>query len=119
MVQVVENPDQFFNVPEGVPTVCDLAEKNENNQFELEISAKERLSADVLKITFKFPNPEWYIGLPVAQHIILFKPAEVEGGRPVARPYTPVSPLNQKGSIDFVIKCHPLNEAFPGGGVMG
>ena len=37
----------------------------------------------------------------------------------VGRMYTPVSPMNQKGSIDFVIKCYPITAEFPKGGVFG
>ena len=72
----IENPDQFFNIPDGAPTVCDLMPKNENNQFELEISAIQRLSPDTLKVSLKFPNPDWLMGLPNAKHMKIFKPAE-------------------------------------------
>ena len=94
-------------------------EKNEDNQFELEISEKRQLSPDTIFFKLAFPNPEWVMGLPLCQHMILFKPAANEGETHVARKYSPVSPLNQKGSIDFVIKCYPVCEEFPNGGVMG
>ena len=66
-----------------------------------------------------FPNPEWMMGLPLANHMTFFKPADTPDGDHVARKYTPVSPLNQKGSIDFVIKCYPCTEEFPEGGKLG
>jgi len=59
------------------------------------------------------------MGLPTSKHVILFKPAGANGEKAVGRKYTPVSPINQKGTIDFVIKCYPQCEEFPNGGVMG
>lgn len=96
-----------------------MVPKNEDNQFDLEIAEKTQLSHDTWLFKFAFPNPEWVSGLPTCQHIKIFKPAAEEGGQFVARPYTPISPLNQKGSIDFVIKCYPVCEEFPNGGVLG
>ena len=40
MVQAATDIAEYFNTPEGTPTVCELMEKNEDNQFELEISEK-------------------------------------------------------------------------------
>ena len=40
MVDVVANAADFFNVPEGASTVLDKMSKNEDNQFEMEISEK-------------------------------------------------------------------------------
>ena len=86
--------------------------------FELEISAKERISPDSIWLTLKFPNPEWILGLPTAQHLIFYKPADAQG-EDIYRKYTPVSPINQKGTADFVIKCYPQSQERPNGGAMG
>lgn len=57
--------------------------------------------------------------MPVANHIKFFsKPAE-EGEAVICRPYSPITPINTKGYIDFVIKCYPRTEEFPAGGKMG
>ena len=94
MAQAVDNPDQFINIPEDAQTVCKLMEKNEDNQFSLEISEKRQLSPDTLFLKLKFPNPEWTMGLPISKHMILFKPPQAEGEQQIGRKYTPVSPLN-------------------------
>lgn len=119
MVEAANNISEFISIPQGAQTVCELIEKNEDAQFSLEIAEKRQLSPDTIFLKFKFPNPDWIMGLPISKHMTFFKPAEAEGQQHVARKYTPVSPLNQKGSIDFVIKCYPVTEEFPNGGVMG
>lgn len=59
------------------------------------------------------------MGLPLCTHMTFFKPADTPEGDYLARKYTPVSPINQTGTIDFVIKCYPQTEEFPEGGKMG
>ena len=117
--EAVGNPDHFINIPEGAHTVCNQMEKNEDNQFSLEIAEKRQISPDTIGFKLKFTNPKWTMGLPIAKHMKIFKPPQAEGEQQIARMYTPVSPLNQKGSIDFVIKCYPITEEFTNGGVMG
>ena len=118
MVQAAEVSD-FIKIPDDAPSVCNLMEKNENAQFSLEISEKRQISPDTIFLKFKFPNPDWILGLPIARHLIFFKPPEAEGEKQLARKYTPISPLNQKGSVDFVVKCYPVTDEFPNGGKMG
>jgi len=40
-------------------------------------------------------------------HMMFCKPALAEGEEAVSKPYSPVSPVNEKGFITFVIKCYP------------
>ena len=40
-------------------------------------------------------------------HLMIVKPPSTEGEEPVAKPYSPISPLTQKGTTEFVIKCYP------------
>lgn len=39
-------------------------------------------------------------------------------GEPVSRKYTPVSTVNEKGKVAFVIKVYHPNTEFPQGGAM-
>lgn len=34
------------------------------------------------------------------------------------RPYTPISPVNQKGSVTFAIKAYPKSDEYPEGGLV-
>ena len=43
----------------------------------------------------------------------------MEGERKqLGRKYSPITPINTKGYVDFVIKCYPKTEEFPEGGKM-
>ena len=53
-----------------------------------------------------------------SRHVKIFAPPAEEGGQPVIRPYTPVSPITEKGSVTFVIKLYRKCEEFPDGGKM-
>jgi len=70
----VVNPADYFNVPEGAQTVVNLAEKNQDGMFELEISWIKRVSPDTIRFTLKFPNPNWILGCPTAMHLMICKP---------------------------------------------
>ena len=118
MAQAAEVSD-FIKIPDDAPSVVKLIEKNEDAQFSLEIAEKTQLSPDTILLKLKFPNPDWIMGLPISKHAKFFKPPQAEGEAVVCRPYTAISPLNQKGSIDFVIKCYPVTDEFPNGGKMG
>jgi len=89
-------------------------EKNEDDQFPLKVTKKEKMTHDTYFITLEFPNKEWIAGLWPAGHYIFH--ADIDG-KHVARKYTPVSPINQKGSSDFVIKVYRNCDAFPEGGI--
>ncbi|XP_077541297.1 NADH-cytochrome b5 reductase 3-like [Haemaphysalis longicornis] len=58
--------------------------------------------------------PQW-LGLRPCQHVYLH--ARI-GGRAVLRPYTPVSPCDQRGSFDLMIKVYGPSASFPSGGLM-
>ena len=119
MVQAEVAAADFFEVPEGSTTLLDTIEKNEDNQFRLPISEKIQLTHDTFKIVLKFPNEEWLMGLPLAYHMTFFAPPAEEGKPLVGRKYSPVSPMTQRGSVEFVIKCYPQCDEFPNGGYMG
>jgi Oxidoreductase FAD-binding domain len=54
---------------------------------------------------FVLPHRQQLLGLPVGQHISL--KADTEGPM-LLRPYTPVTPVQQPGFVDFVIKVSAL-----------
>mmetsp|Transcript_31296 Transcript_31296/g.41417 ORF Transcript_31296/g.41417 Transcript_31296/m.41417 type:complete len:292 (-) Transcript_31296:82-957(-) len=118
MVEAEANLANYILTPAGAETICANSEKNEDNQFELEIAEKNQISPDTIMFKFKSPNADWLSGLPLCQHLKLFKKLEGEDEF-ISRMYTPVSPMTQKGTIDFVIKCYPKTEEFPNGGQMG
>jgi len=110
MVETTLSKSEFFAIPEGAKTVKDLIEKNEESHYFLELSEKKNISADTIKMTFKFPDPEWTIGATVSQHLLIFNKPDCQ---PPRKPYTSISPINQKGTIDFVIKVYEKTEEYP------
>lgn len=57
------------------------------------------------------------LGVPVGQHVYI---RAWIGGHVVVRPYTPVSPKEQKGCFDLIVKIylHGTSFRYPGGGKM-
>lgn len=104
---------EFFDY-ETPPSMFANIEKDDNDQFPLKVSKKEKLNHDTFYISLEFPNKEWIAGLWVGGHYVFH--ADIDG-KHVSKKYTPISPINQKGSSDFAIKVYRPNEEFPDGGV--
>ena len=88
-------------------------DKDDNDQFPLKVSKMEQMNHDTLFMTLEFPNPEWTAGLWAGGHFVFHIDID---GKHYARKYTPVSPINQKGNTDFVIKVYRNCDEFPEGG---
>ncbi|KAF2662604.1 ferredoxin reductase-like protein [Lophiostoma macrostomum CBS 122681] len=72
----------------------------------LVLDKSEIVNHNTKRLTFKLPEGDMESGLPVASAIITkYKGPEME--KPVIRPYTPVSDVDQKGTLEFVIKKYP------------
>ena len=61
-------------------------------------------------LTFAFPEKDWILGATVSQHVLMWNKPDCQ---PPRKPYTAISPINQKGSIDFVIKVYDKTEEYP------
>ncbi|ODV60360.1 cytochrome-b5 reductase [Ascoidea rubescens DSM 1968] len=68
--------------------------------IDLNLKNIETLSHDTKRFSFDLPSKNHISGLTTAS-LVLAK------GNGVVRPYTPVSPVDLKGEIDFVIKKYP------------
>ncbi|EDO18237.1 hypothetical protein Kpol_543p67 [Vanderwaltozyma polyspora DSM 70294] len=77
----------------------------DNNWIDLPISRIEEISHDTKRFTFKYPSQDSVSGLVVAS-ALLTKFVTPKGSN-VIRPYTPVSDVDEKGSLDLVIKHYP------------
>ncbi|KAI8933845.1 NADH-cytochrome b5 reductase [Plenodomus lindquistii] len=70
------------------------------------LDKSEIVNHNTKKLTFKLPEDDMESGLPVASAVITkYKGPEMQ--KPVIRPYTPVSDVDQKGTVDFIIKKYP------------
>jgi ferredoxin-NADP reductase len=111
--QVLPTEDYF--IPDPSKSALLLIEKDESDMFELELMDKIMVSHDTQKFVFKLPQDDWVMGLPVGGHVFFHLP--IEDGF-ISRKYTPVSPVNLRGKVEFVIKIYKPNEEFTAGGKM-
>lgn len=78
----------------------------DNKWIDLTLLKIEDESHDTKRFTFKLPTDDSLSGLTLAS-ALLTKFHNDETGKNVIRPYTPVSDLDTKGTIEFVIKHYP------------
>ncbi|KAG0677388.1 NADH-cytochrome b5 reductase [Kluyveromyces marxianus] len=74
----------------------------DNQWIDLKLSKIETLSHDTKRFTFALPQKDQVSGLITAS-CVLAKFVTPKGSN-VIRPYTPVSDINDKGEIEFVVK---------------
>ncbi|KAH9382590.1 hypothetical protein HPB48_010336 [Haemaphysalis longicornis] len=79
------------------------------------LQKRQSLTHNVRLFRFALPGRKMWLGLRPCQHVYLH--ARI-GGRAVLRPYTPVSPCDQRGSFDLMIKVYGPSASFPSGGLM-
>ncbi|KZO91239.1 ferredoxin reductase-like C-terminal NADP-linked domain-containing protein [Calocera viscosa TUFC12733] len=96
------------------PTVSAL-NKDEFRVFEL--ARKEEYNHNTSKYVFKLPEGTATL-LPVAACVLLKAADEEQGpkdqkGKPVARPYTPISESDREGEVDFLIKKYDTGKMTP------
>ncbi|KAH7396461.1 hypothetical protein BKA66DRAFT_455209 [Pyrenochaeta sp. MPI-SDFR-AT-0127] len=93
-----------------IPASTGLAKKaftgGEQGFVSLLLEKSEIVNHNTKKLTFKLPEDDMESGLPVASAVITkYKGPEMQ--KPVIRPYTPISDVDQKGTVDFIIKKYP------------
>lgn len=81
---------EFYDF-ETPPSLFKNVEKDDNDQFPLKVSKKEKMTHDTFFFTLEFPNPEWIAGLWAGGHYVIHTDLD---GKHVSRKYTPVSPIN-------------------------
>ncbi|KAH7138613.1 hypothetical protein B0J11DRAFT_555320 [Dendryphion nanum] len=70
------------------------------------LEKSEIINHNTKKLIFRLPEDDMESGLPVASAVITkYKGPEMQ--KPVIRPYTPVSDVDQQGTVEFIIKKYP------------
>jgi cytochrome-b5 reductase len=70
------------------------------------LDKSEIVNHNTKKLTFLLPEGDMESGLHVASAVITkYKGPEME--KPVIRPYTPTSDVDQRGTVEFLIKKYP------------
>jgi len=110
---MVEVANTYCYIDESI-SALKLAKKNDDDQFGLTLKEKQEISHDTIMLTFALPDESWVLGLPVGGFLLFH--AQIDG-KTVTKRYTPVSPVNEKGTVKFVAKVYRKTEEFPNGGV--
>lgn len=77
--------------------------KDKEGCFTLKVKSKEFYNSNYVKLSLAFPNPNWITGLWPTGHVTFI--TEIEGEL-VARNYTAINSVEQKGHCDFMIKIY-------------
>ncbi|KAJ2906427.1 NADH-cytochrome b5 reductase 2 [Zalerion maritima] len=70
----------------------------------LKLESVEDVTHNTKKFSFSLPDPEMVSGVFTTSAILTKCVPEGGDGKPVIRPYTPVSPNNAKGHMDLLVK---------------
>ena len=103
--------------------VLKTMEKDPDGNIELRLAKKIKISDDTFIFRFSFPSESDVLGLPIGKHVIFsadIPTKEHPEGELCCRKYTPISKIDQKGWVDFVIKIYKagVHPRFPDGGIM-
>lgn len=80
------------------------------------LSEKKMLNHDTMFMKLSFPGQNLGLGLEIGQHIRIY--GKDKDGEKIFRSYTPISRIDEKGSLDLLIKVYFPCERFPDGGEM-
>ncbi|KAF2751478.1 ferredoxin reductase-like protein [Sporormia fimetaria CBS 119925] len=105
--------DAAASVKEAVTGPPKVAFKGGDQGFlSLVLEKSELVNHNTKRLIFSLPEEDMESGLPVASAVITkYKGPEWE--KPVIRPYTPVSDVDQKGTVEFLVKRYdkgPMSE---------
>jgi cytochrome-b5 reductase len=96
---------------ENVPATTGPAAKSaftggDQGFLSLKLEKSELVNHNTKKLTFALPEGDMDSGLSVASAVITkYKGPEME--KPVIRPYTPTSDVDQRGTVEFIVKKYP------------
>ncbi len=72
------------------------------------LTTRTQVSPNTVLFRFALPSATSRVGLPVGKHMLL-RCLDAEG-KPVARPYTPVSSDDDLGHFDLLVKLYPMGK---------
>ena len=110
----VINPGEEVDPKEYVdweysPSLVKNVQRDSDDKFKLKVIKKHAVNHDSYLFELEFPNKDWISGLWPSGHLIFHKKI---GDEDIARKYTPVSPINKKGSADFIVKIYRKHPDF-------
>ncbi|KAL4900354.1 nitrate reductase [NADPH] [Aspergillus multicolor] len=79
------------------------------------LTKKTSVSWDTHIFTLSLEHDTQKLGLPTGQHLMLKTPDPKTPGASIIRSYTPISPTDQLGTVDILIKIYAETPNTPGG----
>ena len=110
----MESSKEYYFVKLGDKSTLETIPRDDDDQFELPLQEKIQVSPDTYKFIFALPHPEEVLGLQVGGH--LFFHITNSAGEVISRKYTPISKVNERGRVIFLIKLYLPCPEFPEGG---
>ena len=112
----MKSTKEDYFVPLADKSTLQTIPRDDDDQFELPLQEKVQVSPDTFKFIFALPHHEEVLGLPVGGHLFFhFTNSEKEV---ISRKYTPISKVNERGRVIFLIKLYLPCPEFPEGGQM-
>mmetsp|Transcript_358 Transcript_358/g.344 ORF Transcript_358/g.344 Transcript_358/m.344 type:complete len:298 (-) Transcript_358:78-971(-) len=123
MEKVDTTETKIYSLPENKGALYELKTNPTDIQemIKLKYIKKTKVSHNTFIFSYEFANKDIPLGLNIGQHIAIdadMISEEFPEGEPVTRKYTPISWIEQRGTVDILIKVYYTNERFPGGGKM-
>lgn len=97
------------------PSVPKKALESANEFYQFKLASKENVTHDTRRFRFELPEQTNTLGIAPGQHIVT---KAMIDGKPLFRPYSPTSPVEQQGTFDLVLKVYAKNPKFADGGKM-
>lgn len=97
--------------------------KDADDNIELKLAKKIKVSSDTSIFRFAFPDERQVLGLPIGKHVVFsanISTKDEPAGELIQRKYTPISMVQQRGHVDFLVKVYHagVHPKFPEGGIM-
>ncbi|KAH3664161.1 hypothetical protein OGAPHI_004875 [Ogataea philodendri] len=91
-----------YNSMSSIANESPVALKGDGEWVDLKVKNIKQLSPDTKLFTFEFANPDAKSGLTIASCVLT--KFVTEKGSNVIRPYTPITDVEQQGSLDLLVK---------------
>jgi NAD(P)H-flavin reductase len=87
-----------------------IFKKQFSDKIKLTFNYKAQIAKNSYVLRFLLPDNNATLGLKTCQHIMLESAIPGLGGKTIAKPFQPISDVNDKGFLDIMVKLYPRIE---------
>ncbi|KAJ3054609.1 NADH-cytochrome b5 reductase [Rhizophlyctis rosea] len=110
-VYLLRSPSRHLHSAVREPTKTFSFPSTMFSSRELKVRRVEQINHNTKRITFELPGGESEVSGVPASSAILIQHTTPASWLPTFRPYTPISPPTQQGTLDLLVKHYPHGEA--------